>query len=204
MLSFFFMPICIFLNEVSLSFATFIKKMIVAILKKHMFLLTSLIVMSQVHAQSPHDARGYILEVGDQVPNLELKMIDSTTLSLYDLKGKVVVLQFTASWCSVCRTEMPHLETEVWLPNKDDEFVLIGIDIDKDANKVIPFIESMHITYPVAYDADKSHFYNFASEQAGVTRNIVIDQEMNIVFQTRLFDPVEFDEMKKVISALLH
>ena len=88
--------------------------------------------------------------------------------------------------------------------NKEDDFVLIGVDIDEDIEKVIPFIESMNVTYPIAYDTDKSHFYNFATEKAGVTRNIVIDKEMNIAFQTRLFDPVEFAEMKKVISSLLH
>jgi len=167
-------------------------------------LLVTFIFVAQINAQSSRYDRGYISKVGDQVPNLELKMIDSTTVYLHDLKGKVVILQFTASWCSVCRKEMPHLEKEVWLTNKDDDFVLIGVDIDEDMDKVIPFIESMNITYPIAYDVDKSHFHNFAAEKAGVTRNIVIDKEMNIAFQTRLYDPVEFDEMKKVISNLLH
>jgi len=175
-----------------------------AIPKRCLCLVALLTLILTLKAQSTMQSRGYISKVGDKVPNLSFEMIDNSTISLHELKGKVVVLQFTASWCSVCRQEMPHLEQEVWLANKDDDFILIGVDIDKDKEKVIPFIESMNVTYPIAYDADKSHFYNFASNKAGVTRNIVIDKEMNIAFQTRLFDYEEFEEMKSVISSLLH
>ena len=69
--------------------------------------------------------RGYTSDIGDTVPNIEFQLIDGTKTTLKALKGKVVVLQFTASWCSVCRKEMPHLEKEVWQRFKDDDFVLI-------------------------------------------------------------------------------
>ena len=68
--------------------------------------------------------RGYIVNVGEDSPDFTLQMIDGSTLSKKDLKGKVVVLQFTASWCSVCRLEMPHLEKDVWLPFKDKDLVM--------------------------------------------------------------------------------
>jgi peroxiredoxin len=168
------------------------------------FLLLVITFLTQLNAQNIIDNRGFTSKIGDPVPNLLLNNIDGDSISLHDLKGKVVVLQFTASWCSVCRQEMPHLEKEVWLENKDKDFVLIGIDIDEDKEKVIPFIRAMMVTYPIAYDADKSHFYNFATLKAGVTRNIVIDKEMNIAFQTRLYDPTEFEEMKRVITSLLY
>lgn len=147
--------------------------------------------------------RGFIVKIGDRCPDFSLPLLNGEIASFENLKGKVIVLQFTASWCSVCRKEMPHLENEVWLPNKDDDFVLIGVDIDEDVAKVAPFIEKMQITYPVAFDTNKNLFYNFAAPKAGVTRNIVIDKKGNIAFLTRLFDPAEFDAMKEKINQLL-
>ena len=87
------------------------------------------------NSQEKQENRGYIVEVGDQIPNIEFQLTDGSTTTLNALKGKVVVLQFTASWCSVCRKEMPHLEKEVWQRFKDDEFIAntkYGIVIEYD------------------------------------------------------------------------
>ena len=76
------------------------------------------------------DERGYIVKVGDQVPDFDLMMMDGTTLNIKELQGKVVMLQFTASWCGVCRKEMPHIESEIWQKLKGNpEFALYGIDL---------------------------------------------------------------------------
>lgn len=158
---------------------------------------------SVLNAQANEVNRGFLVQVGDQVDNLTLDLLGEGEIALSDLKGKVVVLQFTASWCSVCRKEMPHLENEVWIPNKEDDFILIGVDIDEDTSKIAPFIEKMQVTYPIAVDSNKSIFHYFAAKGAGVTRNVVIDQTGKIVFLTRLFDEEEFDLMKNKIASLL-
>jgi len=149
------------------------------------------------------DEKGFLVKVGDKAPNFKMTMIDGTQTSLKALKGKVVVLQFTASWCGVCRKEMPHLENEVWLPNKDKDFVLIGVDRDEPLEKVQSFIEKMETTYPVALDPGADIFGLFAGKKTGVTRNIVIDKKGKIVFMTRLFKQNEFDAMKEKINSLL-
>ena len=91
----------------------------------------------------------------------------------------------------------------VWIPIKDRDFILIGIDIDEDYEQVAPFFEKMAVAYPIDFDTSTTHFYNFAGKKAGLTRNIVNDKRGKIAFQTRLFDRVEFKEMKSVISTLL-
>lgn len=139
--------------------------------------------------------RGYKVGVGDSCPPFELEMMNGKTLSLEDLKGKVVVLQFTASWCSVCRKEMPHLEKEVWLPNKNDDFILIGIDLKEDKETVQKFIDKMEVTYPIGLDKDGSIFEKFTLPKAGVTRNIVLNKEGKIIFLSRLFEEKEFKKM---------
>ena len=165
-------------------------------------ILFASICLDSVFAQTDVN-RGFAVSIGDIVNDAPLHFQNGDSLMLSDYLGKVVVLQFTASWCSVCRKEMPHLENEVWLPYKNKDFVLIGVDIDKDVSKIAPFIEDMEVTYPIAIDNDQSLFYNFAEKGAGVTRNIVIDQKGKIVFLTRLFDPIEFQAMINKIDELL-
>ena len=149
------------------------------------------------------DNRGYIVAVGDTVPDLELEYTTGEKLTLSELRGQVVVLQFTASWCSVCRKEMPHLEKEVWQRFKDNNLMLIGIDRDEPLDVVQNFIKEIGVTYPIALDPDAEHFARFAPKKAGVTRNIVIDKNGKIAFLTRLFDKAEFQEMIAVIETLL-
>jgi len=146
---------------------------------------------------------GYIVSIGEKAPGIYLKLTSGETISIEELKGKVVVLQFTASWCSVCRKEMPHLEKEVWLPNKDKDFILIGVDYDEPLEKVIAFKQQMNVTYPMALDPGGEIFARFAKKRSGVTRNVVIDKEGNIAFLTRLFNKDEFNAMKVKIAELL-
>lgn len=148
--------------------------------------------------------RGYIVKVGDKSPKIS-KMIldDGTETCSKDWKGKVVMLQFTASWCSVCIKEMPHIEEEVWQQWKDDGLIVIGVDRDEPMETVLKFKEKTGVTYPLALDPGAKIFQKFAEEKAGVTRNIIIDKKGKIAFLTRLYDPVEFDEMKDVIESLL-
>ncbi|NOX47042.1 MAG: TlpA family protein disulfide reductase [Chlorobi bacterium] len=148
--------------------------------------------------------RGYIVKTGDMAPGFTMQLTTGESVTLKDLRGKIVVLQFTASWCSVCRKEMPHLEEEVWLPNKDKDFILIGVDYDEPLEKVKGFVNDMKITYPMALDPEAKIFSLFAHKKSGVTRNVVIDREGKIVFLTRLYDTEEFEAMKEKIEELLN
>ncbi len=147
--------------------------------------------------------RGYHVSVGDSVENIVFTFPDSSSVSLDDLKGKVVVLQFTASWCSVCRKEMPFLEKEVWQKNKNNDFLLIGVDFKQSIDTILSFTKHMKITYPMASDPDGEIFYKFSRKNTGVTRNVVIDKNGRIAYLTRLFNREEFDNMKKKIDELL-
>ena len=169
-----------------------------------LFIILSFLFQVQCDSISPSEKdRGYIVKVGDTVPDITLQLTNGETFSLNDMRGKVVVLQFTASWCSVCRKEMPHLENEVWLPNKNKDFILIGVDYDEPLEKVIAFAKQMKITYPMTLDPGGEIFQKFAHKKSGVTRNVVIDKEGNIAFLTRLYDKKEFNAMKTKITELL-
>lgn len=146
----------------------------------------------------------YILKPGDMVPNFTMTLTNGKKVLSSDLKGKVVMLQFTASWCGVCRREIPHIEKEIWEKHKSNpDFVLIGIDRDEPLNVVKRYAHDMKITYPLALDPGANIFGLFAQKDAGITRNVIIDKTGKIVFMTRLFKMDEFNEMKNMIDSLL-
>lgn len=171
---------------------------------KQFLLILSLIATISVSAQED-STRGYIVNVGDKLPTgYVLKLHNGKTIDPENLKGKVVLLQFTASWCSVCRKEMPHLESEIWQQYKDKGLVFIGVDRDEPLDVIQKFAKEMKISYPLALDPNADIFGKFAKKEAGVTRNVLIDRDGKIVFLTRLYDEQEFASLKRKVASLLN
>ncbi len=146
----------------------------------------------------------YIVKIGDQAPTFTADIATGGQVTPADLKGKVTMLQFTASWCKVCWKEMPHIEKDIWQKYKDrKDFMLLGIDRDEERDKVIRFGQDVNVTYPLVLDPGSKIFHLFAEEGAGITRNVIIDRTGKIVFMTRLFKEEEFEAMKDVIDGLM-
>lgn len=146
----------------------------------------------------------YIVKVGDVAPDFELTMADGSTFKLSDERGKLVMLQFTASWCGICRQEMPHIEKDIWQKHKDDkDFVLVGVcrrDSLAQANKLV---EGTGVTYPMVLDPESEAFTKYATATAGVTRNVLVSPEGKILMLTRLFKQDEFNTLVQTIDSLL-
>ena len=146
----------------------------------------------------------YIVKVGDVAPDFTLPMTNGSTFTLSEQRGKVVMLQFTAGWCGVCRKEMPHIESDIWQPNKDNkDFVLVGIDREETLEDILPFIQEVGTTYPIAMDTNADVFAQYALRESGITRNVLIDRDGKIVMLTRLFKEDEFAALVAKINAML-
>lgn len=172
--------------------------------QKYFLTLAALFISFVLSCQNRNtEDRGYIVKVGDKAPDFTIREAGGKTYRLSDLKGKIVMLQFTASWCSVCRTEMPFIEKEIWQEKKGSDLVVIGIDRDEPVETVLKFQKNMKITYPLALDPGADIFGLFAQKEAGITRNVIVDRGGKIIFLTRLYDRKEFEEMKDVIFAHL-
>ena len=168
--------------------------------KCYLAFLTLILVYGPLYGQAKEVyENGYIVKVGQKAPDFIINEAGGKSYRLSDLKGKIVMLQFTASWCGVCRQEMPFIEKEIWLEKKSEGLAVIGIDRDEPADKVIKFRKDIGISYPLALDPGADIFGLFAVKEAGVTRNVIIDPTGMIIFLTRLFDREEFDRMKEVI-----
>ncbi len=150
---------------------------------------------------------GYIVKLGQAVPDFELELPDGSKVDLKSLRGKVVMLNFTATWCGECRKRMPRIENEIWQKHKDDPgFSLYAIHVQDPKDKVLELKRQMGSTYPIALDPEAENFFRFSgrgARGAGVPRAVIIDRSGRIVFATGYYRDDEFDEIKRLISELL-
>jgi peroxiredoxin len=115
-----------------------------------------------------------------QEADFTLADLQGKTWSLRELKGKVVLVNFWATWCPPCRKEMPDLNT-LYQRFKDQGFVILAIS-DEDADKVKPFIAERNIGYPVMLDPGRK--VNELFQVEGIPKSFVYDREGRLVAQS--------------------
>jgi peroxiredoxin len=120
-------------------------------------------------------------QLSGKAPNFSLKTSDGKSIELKKLEGKVVVVNFWATWCPPCKSEIPGF-LEVYKQYKTKGLEIVGISLDETGWKVVkPFIEAYKITYPVVVgDAKLAMAYGGIE---GIPASFVIDKKGNIVTQ---------------------
>jgi peroxiredoxin len=92
-----------------------------------------------------------VFEKRPKAPDFTLRRINGTEIRLSDLKGKVVFINFFATWCTPCRYEMPEMEA-LYKTFKDKNLEILAISIDSTLAPIKPFADSMKLTFPIAHD----------------------------------------------------
>jgi thiol-disulfide isomerase/thioredoxin len=134
-------------------------------------------------------------------PDFQLERLSGGTIKLSDLKGKVVLLNFWATYCGPCQEEMPHL-TKIYerYRNRGLEILAITTDERSDRSKVASFVDKFGLTFPVLYDDGTAKAYNVN----GMPTTVYIDAQGRTRYHTTGFygdDTIR--EQEVVINELL-
>ncbi len=130
---------------------------------------------------------------GDAPPPLVLKGLDGKQHSLTDYRGKVVVLNFWATWCGPCVKEMPAFE-KLAKRLSGERFALLTVNFGEKASRVEPFLKKIGVDVPVLLDPDMGT--SKAWVKSGLPTTYVIDAEQHIRYQ--VLGTLEWDSPKVV------
>ena len=161
-------------------------------------LKAALLLLAGLLSAAEYEAR---TKVGDPMPPITVTDTAGNEFKLEALRGKVVFVNFWATWCGPCIGEMPRLENEVWRKHKSDAFVMIGIAREQTPKEIMAFARDKGITFPIAADEHRQIYKRFA--EAGIPRSYVVSADGTILFQSMGYSPGEFDTMLKVIDRAL-
>ena len=166
----------------------------------YLLLLCSVHGVSRVQAEPlmRQDEVESFTRVGQQMPAFSVRLLEGAKFSINDLKGKVVLVNFWATWCPPCLVEMPRLEKEVWQKYKSADFLMVAIAREQTEQEITDFRREHRFSFPMATDPEREVFKLFGT--GGIPRSYVVDADGQIVFQSIGYEPEEFNEMKRLIQ----
>src|SRR5437899_2004601 len=152
--------------------------------------LTFLLLASRLWSQTKEEAATTLTRVGQEAPAFEFTTLDGKRSDLKSLRGKLVLVNFFATWCGPCIAEMPHLEKEVWEKFKDRNFAMVAIGREHENKELADFPKKRAVTFPIAGDPKRKIYSRYAAQY--IPRNYVIGADGKILFQSVGFDEKEF------------
>ena len=113
-------------------------------------------------------------------PLFELVDLNDNKLKLKDYRGKVVAVNFWATWCPPCRKELPSMQ-HTYEAYKDKGFEILGVNVGENWDTVAPFLGNFSLTYPILFDTDSKIIEQW--NVLGLPSTFIIDKKGNITHQ---------------------
>ena len=133
-------------------------------------------------------------------PNFTLTSRNGDVVSLADLKGQVVMINFWATWCGPCRQEMPLLDALYKRYNRMG-FTLLGVNVEEDSSGADKWLADTPVTFPILYDTKNqvSKLYNVTA----MPSTVLVDRQGNVRFLHRGYKPGDENDYQNAIRELI-
>ena len=141
---------------------------------------------------------GEVIVTADQAPDFDLALLRGGSLSMKDLRGKVVMVDFWASWCPPCRQEAPDL-AKVYLEYQDRQVEFVGVDIWDDAGSAQGYLDEFQVPYPNGVDAQGT--IAIAYGVRGIPEKFFVGPDGTII--KKFVGPIKAADLRVVLDDLL-
>jgi len=133
-------------------------------------------------------------------PDFTLRTMDGPNMRLQEQRGRVVMINFWATWCGPCRQEMPHLN-RLFQKYGSSGFVLLSVNVDDDTRNAADVAAKLGVTFPVLWDTDKkvSRLYDLAT----MPSTVLIDRDGKVRYVHRGYLNGFEDTYEKQVRELL-
>ncbi len=166
--------------------------------KYGLFLILFLILGSSLMAQNAPD-QNTIVSKDAQAPSFKYEYEKGKTAKISDLKGKIILINFFATWCGPCRTELPKIQSEIWERHHDNsKFVMLTFGREHNWQEVIKFREEQKIAFPLYPDPKRAVYGLFAKQT--IPRSFLLDEQGKIIYMSTGFEQGQFNELVKLID----
>src|SRR5262245_10544520 len=143
-------------------------------------------------------AESSLVDVGDPAPEFTVETIDGQPFSLEQARGKVVLINFFATWCGPCLKELPHVE-RLWKAYQDKPgFHLLVIGREETVDTIKSFRDEHGFTFPLAADPDRAIYSQFAKES--IPRTLLISRDGAITMSLVGFHEDDFNALKAALD----
>ena len=141
------------------------------------------------------------LEVGEHLTDFSFCTLEGDTVHIADLQGKVVYLNFFATWCAPCMKELALMEDELLNDMKGEDFYFVALGRGHTKDQLISFKEKKGFNFNIGCDTDKNLFLRFSEK--GIPLNVIIDKEGELIYKKTGFSNSSFKKLKRTLNRAL-
>ena len=152
-----------------------------------------------VKAQDNNDD---IVKVGEMMPSFSIVSDNGTKINSAELKGKVVLINFFATWCPPCQKELASVQQTLWPKYKDNnKFVMLVIGREHSDKELATYNEKKGFTFPLYPDKSRAIFGAFAKSL--IPRSYLIGKDGKVIYAGKGYTDKEFAELLEKIETAL-
>lgn len=140
-----------------------------------------------------------LTKLGTKLPDFSFEIEKGKKVNISDYKGRLLLINFFATWCGPCNIELPLVQEKLWKKYKDNpKFAFLVFGREEGWDILDPFKKKKGFTFPMLPDVDRSIFKKFGTQS--IPRNVIADENGIIIYQSIGFSESEFTEMVRFIE----